>query len=288
MAQAGFTPIQLYYSGTSTNVPLAGNLAYGELAINIADGKLYFKNSSNVVTKIADAATATGSVSGGTAGAIVYQSAPNVSTFLNIGANGFVVTASGGVPVYTNPASITVGSANTATHIAGGAANQLLYQAGAGSTVFAPAPSVSGSVLGWSGTTFTWVTAPASVSAANLAGGAAGEIPFQSAPSTTSFTAVGTPGYLLASAGSGTPVWTNPASLTVSSANTATTAGTATNLAGGVASQIPYQSAAGATAFIPNGAAGQILQSNGTSAPSWIDTSTVSTSNGKLYFFGQF
>ena len=48
-----------------------------------------------------------------------------------------------------------------------------------------------------------------------------------------------------------------------------TTATTATNLAGGIASQIPYQVGAGATAFIPNGTSGQLLTSNGTSAPTW-------------------
>jgi len=41
MAQTGFTPIQLYYSSTTTNVPLAADLANGELAINITDGKLF-------------------------------------------------------------------------------------------------------------------------------------------------------------------------------------------------------------------------------------------------------
>jgi hypothetical protein len=46
-------------------------------------------------------------------------------------------------------------------------------------------------------------------------------------------------------------------------------AATATNLAGGIASQIPYQTGAGATSFIANGTAGQVLKSNGTSAPSW-------------------
>ena len=45
------------------------------------------------------------------------------------------------------------------------------------------------------------------------------------------------------------------------------TATTATNLAGGVASQIPYQSAANTTSFIPNGTSGQVLVSAGTSAP---------------------
>lgn len=55
----------------------------------------------------------------------------------------------------------------------------------------------------------------------------------------------------------------------------ATTATTATNLAGGAASQIPYQSASGTTTFIANGTAGQVLQSNGASAPSWANTSDL-------------
>jgi hypothetical protein len=37
------------------------------------------------------------------------------------------------------------------------------------------------------------------------------------------------------------------------------------------------------------GVAGQVLSSNGTSgAPTWIDTAAIGTTNGKLYFFGQF
>jgi hypothetical protein len=49
MAQTGFTPIQLYFSSTATNVPLAGNLASGELAINITDGKPFYKDNANAV-----------------------------------------------------------------------------------------------------------------------------------------------------------------------------------------------------------------------------------------------
>ena len=52
MAQIGFTPIQLYYSSTTTNVPLAANLAYGELAINITDGKLFYKDNANAIQVI--------------------------------------------------------------------------------------------------------------------------------------------------------------------------------------------------------------------------------------------
>lgn len=52
-------------------------------------------------------------------------------------------------------------------------------------------------------------------------------------------------------------------------AQSALSVGTATNLAGGAASQIPYQTGAGATGFIANGTAGQVLVSAGTSVPAW-------------------
>lgn len=50
----------------------------------------------------------------------------------------------------------------------------------------------------------------------------------------------------------------------------ATTATTATNIAGGVASQLPYQTGVGTTGFIANGTSGQLLQSNGAAVPSWV------------------
>jgi hypothetical protein len=57
MAQTGnFTPILLYASSTVGNAPAAGNLTNStlgsELAINIADGKLFYKDSSNAVQVI--------------------------------------------------------------------------------------------------------------------------------------------------------------------------------------------------------------------------------------------
>jgi hypothetical protein len=58
MAATNYTPISLYYSATASSVPIAGNLVAGELALNTNDGKLYFKNSSNAVTLLASAASA--------------------------------------------------------------------------------------------------------------------------------------------------------------------------------------------------------------------------------------
>lgn len=52
MAQTGYTPIQLYYSTTASQAPLAASLANGELAINITDGKLYYKDNAAAVQVI--------------------------------------------------------------------------------------------------------------------------------------------------------------------------------------------------------------------------------------------
>jgi hypothetical protein len=57
MAQSGnFTPILLYASSTPTNVPSAGNLTNSatgsELAINIADKNLFFKDSGGTVNTV--------------------------------------------------------------------------------------------------------------------------------------------------------------------------------------------------------------------------------------------
>ena len=67
--------------------------------------------------------------------------------------------------------------------------------------------------------------------------------------------------------------------LTVANATNATSTGKATNLAGGSASAIPYQSAANTTTFLGKGTNGYILV-QGTSAPEWKDPSTIIGSGG--------
>ena len=49
--------VLLKKSAVAAKVPLAGDLAYGEVAINYADGKLYFKDSSNNVKSFVSSAT---------------------------------------------------------------------------------------------------------------------------------------------------------------------------------------------------------------------------------------
>ena len=56
MAATGKTPILLYGSTTATNAPTAGNLTNSsdgcEIAINVADKNLFFKDSTNVVNTV--------------------------------------------------------------------------------------------------------------------------------------------------------------------------------------------------------------------------------------------
>ena len=62
--------------------------------------------------------------------------------------------------------------------------------------------------------------------------------------------------------------------LNQSTTGNASTATTATNLAGGGAGQLPYQTASGTTAMLAAGTATYVLTSNGTAAPSWQPPST--------------
>jgi hypothetical protein len=53
MSATGYTPISLYYSSTASAVPVNTNLVDGELAINITDGKLYYKDNTGTVKLLA-------------------------------------------------------------------------------------------------------------------------------------------------------------------------------------------------------------------------------------------
>lgn len=117
--------------------------------------------------------------------------------------------------------------------------------------------------------------AAVAVGAANLTGGSANAIPYQSGVGATTYLAPGTAGFVLTSGGSGAAPYWNPSG----------TATLASNLAGGGAGQIVYQSGANTTQFLSAGSSGQLLQSNGTAAPSWT-TFTGATQSGTNTFSG--
>jgi hypothetical protein len=78
--------------------------------------------------------------------------------------------------------------------------------------------------------------------ATNIVGGASGSLPYQTGAGATTMLAIGTNGYILSVVG-GNPAWTSVSGLTAGLSTTAT------NIAGGLADQIPYQTGPGQTGF---------------------------------------
>ena len=115
MAQSGYSKILIYGSGTTGNTPSASNMtnssAGAELAINYADGILFYKNGSGTVTKLATASTAAGNLPGGTAGVIPYQSAAGTTSFTAAGASGqYLISGGTGSPTWATISSTLVSS----------------------------------------------------------------------------------------------------------------------------------------------------------------------------------
>ena len=101
MSATNFTPIQLYRSTTASAVPLAANLAAGELALNIVDGKLYYNDSGTVKLLASNASTTVvNTLSFGTTGLT-----PSTATSGAITVAGTLVVSNGG----TGLTSVTAG-----------------------------------------------------------------------------------------------------------------------------------------------------------------------------------
>ena len=107
MAQSGYTPISLYYSITSGAVPALANLTLGELALNANDGKLYYKDTSNVVTLLASKG---GGVGNSTNNQVLYNNSGSVSG-VSPGTAGNVLTSDGTTWTSTAPAASGVSQA---------------------------------------------------------------------------------------------------------------------------------------------------------------------------------
>ena len=124
---------------TTTNAaryPLYANQTTGNLSTEfVSSTKLQFNPSTGVFTSTSFTGAGTGLT--GTASS------------LSIGGNAATATSAT--------------SATTATNLAGGTANQIPYQTGAGATSFIAAPTTGSTALTWNGSAFTWATAGTNV-----------------------------------------------------------------------------------------------------------------------------
>ena len=120
-----------------------------------------------------------------TAGQTLFSSIPHTVGFLQVYVNGVLLTSN----------DYTANASNSAVVLTTAASSGDQFEA------------------------FAYTTTLANNLSPGTTGGSAGVILYQSAANTTSNTIVGTSGYLLTSAGSGQPTWTNPVSLNFSAAN---------------------------------------------------------------------
>ena len=158
MAQAGFTPISLYFSTTAAATPTSGNLVAGELALNTVDEKLYFKNSAGTVKLLASNAGSTATVS---------SVAMSVPAFLSVA--GSPITSSGTLAVTLSGTALPVANGGTGQTTAGAAFNALSPITTTGDLILGTgvntasrlAIGANGYLLTSNGTTASWQAAPA-------------------------------------------------------------------------------------------------------------------------------
>jgi len=296
--------------GSASNTLSATVNAQGQLtalsatAIAIAASQI----TSGTIASSLISGSYTGITGVGTLTAGTWNATPITNSYLansSITINGNAVSLGGSTTVTANtPNSLTFNNGGTGaasgTTFNGSVAQTISYNTiGAPSTTGTGASGTWGiSVTGNAGTVTngvyitssysnpSWITsilgsivsgavasATLATTATNIAGGATGSLPYQSATGTTSFLSLGTTNYVL-TAGASAPQYVAQSTLSVGSATTATTA---TNLAGGGAGYIPYQSGSGATSFLSAGTTGQVLTSNGTGAPTWTTPTSYAT-----------
>lgn len=197
MAQSGFTPLLIYSSSTASTAPSAGNLTNSslgsELAINITDGKLYYKDNAGAVQVIASKASA------------VYNPA-------SVAITGGTIA---GVTINTSSIGATTASTGAFTTLS---ASSTVSGAGF-STYLASPPAIGGTAPSTGAFTTLSLTTPLSLtnggSGASLTASSGGVI--YSGASAMAVTAVGSTGQVLTSQGGSAPIWATPSSGTVSS-----------------------------------------------------------------------
>jgi microcystin-dependent protein len=180
----------------------------------------------------------------------------NISSNYDLSAlNDFYVGGDANITGTLTVTGAITGTISKATNIAGGATGSIPVQTGANTTTLLPI-GTNGYVLTSNGTTVTWSAASAATSS--------------TVTDTTSTNATFYPTFVAATTGAepvrvdSSTLTYNPSTNTLTVANLSGLATKATNVAGGAAGSIVYQSATDTTAMLPIGTAGRVLQSTGT------------------------
>jgi len=265
-------------SGTIDSARLSGSYS-GITGLGTLTNLTVTNTITGSVSGNAGTATKATNLAGGATGSVPYQSATDTTAFLAAGSNGQVLTLAAGVPTWATPTTGTVTSVSQ-TFTGGIISVGGSPITGSGTLALTIAGTSGGIPYFSSGT--TWASSAILAANALIVGGGAGAAPSTITTGTGVVTALGvntgSAGAFVVNGGAlGTPSSGTVTNLTGTAAINIT--GTASNLAGGAAASIPYQSATGVTAFLASAAgdANKVLQSNGTSAPSWVTPTAYAT-----------
>ena len=238
--QTTYTDGQLLIGNSTGNTLAKATLTAGTgISVTNGSGSITIAATNNGTVTSVD-------VSGGTTG-LTFSGGP-VTSSGTITMAGTLAIANGGSGQTTAQAAMNAfaGATTSGQYLRGNGSNVVMSAIQA-----ADVPTLNQNTTGSAGSV-------ANAATFTSTGGAAAGATFNgSAPVTIDYSTVGAPS-ATGTGASGT--W----GISITG-----TAATATNLAGGAASNIVYQSGVGTTAFLANGTAGQVLLSNGASAPSW-------------------
>ena len=282
----GSTGALVYQSSTSTTAFLTIGSS-GQL-LTVVDGIPSW-------TSLGALSTAT-SLAAGAAGQVPYQTGPGVTSFTAVGTAGTILTSNGtGSPTWNNTLTLTstVSAISTIT-----GALQVVGGVGVGGDVWA-GNIVTGpnQYIHFGGTTGTRIYRDGGSNGMSLQTNSlsrlfisdSGPVTVLSTASSTSTTTGALT--VIGGVGIGGNLYVG-GNITVSGTINASVT-TATSLASGTAGQVPYQTAPGVTSFYGPGTAGNVLVSNGTSAPTYNNTLTLvgttaasSTATGALQVRG--
>jgi hypothetical protein len=261
MAQAGYTPLNLYYSSTATNVPLAANMGSGELALNTADGKLFYKSSAGVVTLLVQSGV--GSVTTFSAGTTGFT--PSTATTGAVTLSGTLANTNGGTGQSAAFTQYGITYASTTTALAttaAGTSTTVLHGNASGAPTFG-AVTLTADVSG----TLPIANGGTNSTATPTAGGIG-----YGTGTAHAYTAVGTSGQALISAAAGAPAFG-----TLGAGGGGTGQTSAFTQYG-----IVYGSSTSALATTAAGTTTTVLHGNAAGAPSWGAISLSADVTGTL------